>query len=145
MAAKYDSWNRKICIYQKTRRNDEYNYHKSKIWTQDYHKYSKCSHEDLYRNYSQTSLKSTTLKTTRPLIFITGIFIVMFAPYLILNGYSRNIFAHVYCLFPASHNTSMAAKYDSWNRKICIYQKTRRNDEYNYHKSSWQRIQRESI
>lgn len=57
----------------------------SDLNSQDYHKYSKCLHKNLYRNYTQTGLKSTTLKTTRPLIFITGIFIIMFAPYLILN------------------------------------------------------------
>lgn len=43
---------------------------------------------DLYHNCSlgfKHQLKSTTFKTTRPLIFITAIFITVFAPYMILN------------------------------------------------------------
>lgn len=50
---------------------------------------SNCSkHVELYRNLSAGTMKTlrlSTLRTTRSLIVITGIFIIVFAPYLVLS------------------------------------------------------------
>lgn len=47
-----------------------------------------CTHLGVLQSPSvetKTSQKTSTLKTTRPLILITGIFIIVFTPYLLLN------------------------------------------------------------